>query len=250
MQTVKQEVKIMYKKTFKEKTKSFFKEKGFYLVCCACLVAIGMAAWSAASPITVNEVSSKDPGAGASSIIDTPSDTTTEDNVSNTTAVDKPESNVPKVSSLPESTPESTVSTAPEAKYFVMPVTGNIVKGFNNELLQYSETFRDMRIHSGIDVVCEKGTAVYSSGDGTVVFVGKDSMLGNIVKIDHGNNVLGVYCGLNSKMPVKEGDVVNSKTQIGIVDEIPSESVEQTHFHFEVYEDGIAVSPLKVLGME
>ena len=73
---------------------------------------------------------------------------------------------------------------------------------------------------------------------------------GNYVKIDHGNGVLGVYCGLNAKIPVKEGDKVTSKTQIGIVADIPSESVEQTHFHFEMYKDGIAVSHLKLQGME
>ena len=131
-----------------------------------------------------------------------------------------------------------------------MPVTGSIIKNFNNEMLQYSETFRDMRMHTGVDIACEKGTAVYAAGDGTVTYVDKDTMLGNTVKIDHGNGVLGVYSGLNSKISVKEGDTVTSKTQIGIVDEIPSESVEQTHFHFEMYKDGIAVSPLKLLGME
>lgn len=236
----------MYKKSFKEKTKSFFKEKGFYLVCCACLVAIGMAAWSATAPIPAKDSSSS----GSSrtvSVISTPS---TVSAVSDTAPVAKPESNVPKPPySKPESAAESTAS-APVAKYFVMPVTGNVIKDFSNEMLQYSETFRDMRLHRGVDIACEKGTAVFAAGDGTVTFTGKDAALGNTVKIDHGNGVLGVYCGLNAKIPVKEGDKVTSKTQIGIVADIPSESVEQTHFHFEIYKDGIAVSPLKLLGME
>ena len=236
----------MYKKTFKEKAKSFFKEKGFYLVCCACLIAIGMAAWSATAPIPAKDNSSKNDTESVSEVV-----SETESVVSDTAPVDKTQSNVPKEPvSLPEATDKSTVTSTPTAKYFVMPVTGNIIKNFNNELLQYSETFRDMRIHNGVDIACEKGTAVFSAGDGTVVFAEHDAMLGNTVKIDHGNGVLGVYCGLNSKFAVKEGDVVNSKSQIGIVDQIPSESVEQTHFHFETYKDGIAVSPLKLLGME
>ncbi len=239
----------MYKKTFKEKAKSFFKEKGFYLVCCACLVAIGMAAWSATAPIPAKDSSSKNDTESVSSVSEVVSEA--EPPVSNTTPVDKTQSNVPKEPvSVPETTDKAPVISTPTAKYFVMPVTGNVIKNFNNELLQYSETFRDMRIHNGVDIACEKGTAVFSSGDGTVVFAERDTMLGNTVKIDHGNGVLGVYCGLNSKLAVKEGDVVNSKTQIGIVDQIPSESVEQTHFHFEMYKDGIAVSPLKLLGME
>lgn len=239
----------MYKKTFKEKTKSFFKEKGFYLVCCACLVAIGMAAWSATTPISTKTPDSSDASEVNSNNSGTRSETVS--TTSETAPVAKPESNVPKTPySKPESTLESTVSTAPAAKYFVMPVTGSIIKNFNNEMLQYSETFRDMRMHTGVDIACEKGTAVYAAGDGIVTYVDKDTMLGHTVKIDHGNGVLGVYCGLNSKIPVKEGDTVTSKTQIGIVGEIPSESVEQTHFHFEMYKDGIAASPLKLLGME
>lgn len=242
----------MYKKTFKEKAKTFFKEKGFYLVCCACLIAIGMAAWSATAPVPVKNSGSSGTESKTSSVQSTAS--TTASAVSDTAAVNKPESNVPKTPySKPQSTTASTASAsapAPAAKYFVMPVTGNILKDFNNEMLQYSETFRDMRMHRGVDIACEKGTAVFAAGDGTVTSVGHDNMLGNMVKIDHGNGVLGVYCGLNTKIAVKEGDTVTSKTQIGIVAEIPGESVEQTHFHFEMYKDGIAVSPLKLLGME
>lgn len=235
----------MYKKSFKEKAKTFFKQKGFYLVCCACLVAIGMAAWSATAPIPAKNESS-----GSSSNQPVSSAPAAPSAVSSTAPVNKPESNVPKTPySKPQSTVEST-APAPAAKYFVMPVTGNVFKDFNNEMLQYSETFRDMRLHQGVDIACEKGTAVFAAGDGTVTYVGQDAALGHIVKIDHGNGVLGVYCGLNAKIPVKEGDKVTSKTQIGIVAEIPSESVEQTHFHFEMYKDGIAVSPLKLLGME
>lgn len=237
----------MYKKSFKEKTKSFFKEKGFYLVCCACLVAIGMAAWSATAPIPAKDGSSSGTSRTPSAISSAPDVSSA---VSNTAPVNKPESNVPKTPySKPESTVESAEST-PVAKYFVMPVTGNVIKDFNNEMLQYSETFRDMRLHLGVDIACEKGTGVFAAGDGTVTYVGQDAALGHTVKIDHGNGVLGVYCGLNAKIPVKEGDKVTSKTQIGIVADIPSESVEQTHFHFEMYKDGIAVSPLKLLGME
>ncbi|MBQ7288885.1 MAG: M23 family metallopeptidase [Clostridia bacterium] len=238
----------MYKKSFKEKTKTFFKQKGFYLVCCACLVAVGMAAWSATAPISTKD-SDSSASLTSSESSETPSSSTVSV-VSEVAPTAKPESNVPKT---PHSTVQSateSAATAPAAKYFVMPVTGSILKDFNSEMLQYSETFRDMRIHRGVDIACEKGTSVFAAGDGTVTFTGFDSMLGNVVKIDHGNGVLAVYCGLNAKLSVKEGDTVTSKTQVGIVGDIPEESVEQTHFHFEMYKDGIAVSPLKLLGME
>lgn len=236
----------MSKTDFGAKAKKFFKEKGFYLVACTCLVAVGMAAWTATAPIGTKNNESQ------------PQNVTSE-TVTNTQPVsDRPVdvtvSGEPKTSSVTSKTTSKTPVVSktqkPTAEYFVMPVTGQIIKNYSDNMLQYSETFKDMRLHRGIDIACDKGTAVFASGDGTVTYVGSDPMLGELVKIDHGNGVLCVYCGLNKNIPVGVGDTVNSKTQVGIVGTVPGESAEETHLHFEVYKDGIAASPLKLLKME
>ena len=134
-------------------------------------------------------------------------------------------------------------AASPAATYFISPVLGNIIKGYSDSELQYSMTYRDMRLHKGVDIAADVGTPVTAAGDGTVIAVYKDVFEGRVVEIDHGNKIIVRYCGLNSAPCVKEGDRVDSSTQIGTIDNIPGESVEEHHLHVEFIKDGKFVSP-------
>ena len=84
----------------------------------------------------------------------------------------------------------------------------------------------------------------------TVEDIYEDSLLGTVVKIDHQNGLVAYYCGLNSSPSVKKGQEVEPGYQLGAIAEIPCESVEQTHLHFVMEQDGTPVSPLKVMQMK
>ena len=71
-------------------------------------------------------------------------------------------------------------------------------------------------------------------------------MLGNCVKIDHGNNIIAYYCGLNNAT-VKKGDVVEVGKTIGGIGEITDESADEYHLHFAVQKDDKWVDPIKTL---
>ncbi len=223
-----------------KKTKYKFTKGGFYAVIAACIIALGFTSLSAYNSISTDK--NNDSKAE--------NNYTAEENGNNT--VEKTEI-IDNTSEQTEITPAETEISEPaavEAEFFIMPVTGEILKNFSLTELQYSETYCDLRIHPALDVAADKGTNVTASGEGTVTSVENSATHGNTVTIDHGNGITAKYCGLSEKLNVAAGDVVNSETVIGTVGDIPAESVEKPHFHFEMYKNDEAISPLVMFGME
>lgn len=237
---------------FSENKKGFFEGKGFYIVLALCLVAIGAAAWSAASAfsnIKDNEqvASKQTPSLTVKAEKDdvekqSSSNTVSEETSSNQSVIEE------SIEEHPE-TPKPEDPT-PVAKYFVLPVSGEIMKGFSADKLQYSITYNDRRLHKAIDIAAEEGAPVKASGEGKVTDLSTDSLLGVVVTIDHGNGIIGYYCGLGDAVKVKTGDTVSGGMVIGSVGQIPCESLDPTHLHLEFTKDGQYVSPLKIMGLE
>lgn len=51
-------------------------------------------------------------------------------------------------------------------RYFILPVGGKILKDYDDRNLQYSETYKDWRLHLALDIAANKGTAVFSACKG------------------------------------------------------------------------------------
>lgn len=232
----------------KTKKKSFWERQGFYVAIAVCLLAVGASSWIAVQRINGNELT----GEESSVTLSTP--TAVDQKVSDVpySQASEPESTAPvssEAASEPESsTPESVESVSEASPFFVLPVGGSIVKDFDSDNLQYSETFKDWRLHLGIDIAAEIGTPVLASADGRVTEVREDALLGTVVVIDHGDGILASYCGLNKSPSVQKGDQVEAGKQIGVVDTIPSESVEAAHLHFAIEQNGVPISPLELTG--
>src|SRR5512133_2207551 len=94
--------------------------------------------------------------------------------------------------------------------------------------------------HTGVEFVNKFGTPVYAAGDGTVIFAGPDkkpvympfpNLYGNLVVIEHQDNLYTLY-GHLSKILVQQGQKVTTKDQIG---EVGQTGVAiGPHLHFEV----------------
>lgn len=242
----------------KSKVIKFLNGKTFYVVLCICFIAVGVAAWagmqslnaadpgetdSSAAPgdtgennSTVSLPQTADPDDGQ------PTDSDRNDTAQNT---DKNNSKKPTVADDPVTDAEEAGGGV--AAFFIKPVLGEIIKNFSDTELQYSMTYGDMRLHKALDIAADEGTPVTASGEGKVTAVYTDPLMGSTVEIDHGNGITAKYCGLNPVPTVKEGDTVDSSTQLGTIDVIPCESVEQRHLHLEFYLDGNAVSPEKYM---
>ena len=223
----------------------FLNGKGFYVVLCLCFLGLGIAVWSGVegikSTIDKGDVSSSN----TTSEIKLPQSTVQKPPAqSSDTSSAKPSSSQQKPSSENNSTEE--VSTG-VAAFFVKPMLGDVMKNFSDSELQYSETYLDMRLHKGVDIEGKQGDPVCAAGDGIVKEITDDPLLGTVITIDHGNKIVAKYCGLAKNPPVKKGDTVDSSVIIGVLGDIPSESVEPHHLHLEFYKDGKAVDPLNFI---
>ncbi|HCC34845.1 MAG TPA: hypothetical protein DEQ02_04140 [Ruminococcaceae bacterium] len=246
--------KIRFKNT---KAGGFFAKRGFYIALAVCLVAIGGAAWTAMNTIG----KAPDP-------IDFPSDTFIdyESYVEDGTAeVDNPVSDIPaepesrEESSQPESKTahmpnESERYTPPEDKepvkaFYVVPVSGNVTKIFNDSELQYSATYDDWRLHEGIDIEAAKGSMVVSVAEGVVTDIFNDPLMGNTVVIEHGGGITAYYSGLDDNIRVAKGGTVDASTEVGSIGIVPCEALDEPHLHFAMKKGDDWVSPLEVMGM-
>jgi len=97
-------------------------------------------------------------------------------------------------------------------------------------------------MHEGIDFLADMGSPVVAAAGGVVIFAGFHPQYGNVVDIDHGNDLLTRYAHL-SKLLVKEGDIVQRGHRIGL-----SGSTGRStgpHLHFEVRYKGVAQNPAR-----
>lgn len=214
----------------------------FYIVLSLCLIAVGVAAWSAVSAFNdfANTTPEPEPQLPQISVPEEAPEQATD-------------SELPKVEYQKEEakTEEKPIEKAPTADYFLMPIeNGKISKNFDDKTLQYSATFGDMRLHQGVDILAESGAEVKSAGRGKVSEVYFDAALGNIVVIDHGNGIIAKYCGLGDDVLVAAGDTAEAGTPLGTISTVPSEMSDEAHLHLEMFKDGAAVSPLAIMKME
>ena len=110
----------------------------------------------------------------------------------------------------------------------------------------YSETMKDWRIHTGLDITAESEAPVLACANGQVKETYTDSMLGNVVLVEHGPYQF-YYCGVGENFLVNPGDVVTMGQQLGVVTAVPFEAAEEPHLHLEVRRDGVALDPQAVL---
>lgn len=220
----------------------------FYIIIGCCLLAIGGASWFAASNLSKLNVPKNESNTDSSSdFISQITSIITEPTESITSApAEKKVSDVPYSSNK---NTESKVDKKPETVTFTMPVQGEITKNYNESELQYSSTYGDMRVHTGIDIACENGTSVSAAGNGTVLTVEENSALGTTVSIDHGNGITTRYSAI-SGTSLKPGDKLSAGDIIGTTATVPGECADQSHLHFEVLKNGHPSDPLSTLGLK
>ena len=132
--------------------------------------------------------------------------------------------------------------------YFNSPVqydkiSMNYTDGKDN-LFVFSSTLNDWASHKGVDLVATDGTDVMSMYDGTVVDVTETFALGQIVKIDHGDNVVATYASLGD-VQVTKGQAVKKGEKIGVVSTSASnEFMDGAHLHLEVAVSGKTTDPM------
>ena len=141
------------------------------------------------------------------------------------------------------------VSSVPYEKNFSLPCEGEILKNFSDKELVYSKTFGDMRLHTGIDIACKKGTSVSACGDGKIIGIDESSQYGTVVSLELADGITAKYASLKD-LKVKLGDKVKSGDILGVTTTIPAECNDEEHLHLEVYKNGIATDPIEALNLK
>ena len=94
--------------------------------------------------------------------------------------------------------------------------------------------------------MAEEGTVIHAAAGGVVVYADVHPQYGNMVEIDHGNDLVTRYAHA-SKLLVKVGDVVLRGSKIAKVGSTGRST--GTHLHFEVRYRGVAQNPARFLRM-
>ena len=127
---------------------------------------------------------------------------------------------------------------------FIIPVEGEISRGFAKDSLIYSETLEEWITHFAIDIKADRTTVVKSAEKGTVKFIKNDPRYGLSIVIEHVNGFETVYSNLLTTEFVTEGEKVEKGQSIGTVGNSASfEIADEPHLHFEIIKDGENVDP-------
>jgi len=100
-------------------------------------------------------------------------------------------------------------------------------------------------LHEGVDFVAEPGTPILAAAAGIVLSAERHPEYGNLVEIDHGNDLVTRYAHA-SQVFVKEGEFVKRSQHIAAVGSTGRST--GPHLHFEVRIRGVAQNPARFLG--
>jgi len=127
-------------------------------------------------------------------------------------------------------------------KGFVMPVKGRISGNFGGQRIMNK---KPRSPHRGIDIAAPENTPVYASSDGTVTLSGGDYFyIGNVVVLDHGQNLSTIYAHLKNTT-VKKGDKVKQGDIIGYVGK--TGRATGPHLHWGASINNVRFQPLSLL---
>lgn len=99
-------------------------------------------------------------------------------------------------------------------------------------------------LHTGLDFPSETGTAILAAAGGIVVTQEFHPAYGNMVEVDHGNELVTRYAHA-SRVLVKKGDLVRRGQKIAEVGTTGRST--GPHLHFEVLVEGVYQDPQKFL---
>lgn len=244
----------------------------FYIALSVCMVAVGLAVWSAYS--TFGKTEESDSNQYFASLKSTATQAVAQDMTGVTEAPTVPPTAPPtqKPTESPTAPTERTkgfaiydTATLPAMEdadpdeelsamqavlkvvdSLVYPVkSGNVIKQYSEDAV-FSKTLKDYRAHTGCDFAAKEGENVYAMCDGTVKDISVSELYGVIIEVESpGFSVY--YCGLGNDIQVEKGDNLSAGDTVGTVGKIPCESADDPHVHIEVRVGKKLIDPLSVI---
>lgn len=262
-----------------EKKESYGKNPKFYIALLVCLSTVTAAGWSTYKTVknfitppqqnatAVNQRSSRPRGENKSKEVSNKSNILESDksDINNSErAVIPYEKESKSVNALHEAKKEHEMESneqsqeqvqavwaeKPEAITISYPGTSAIIKEFSDNAPVYSKTLGDWRCHEGTDFKAEKGSSVKAVTSGVVTDIYEDASYGITIVISHDSGFTAYYSGLNEDVLVKKGNRIKSGEEIGIIDTVPCEILDEPHLHLSINKDDKFIDPILVLEKE
>lgn len=228
----------------KHTKKKWLSGKGFYVALAVCLVAVcgvAVVTFIGSLPAIFGQDTSDAPETSATEKpVDTPVTNVPDDRTTASTTT----TTVPTTT-----TTKADVPTNNDPMLLLLPLTNEVVVPYSDGKPVFSETMQDWRVHTGADFKGETGQDVKAIADGTITSIDSDPLWGAIIVVDHGNDMQSRYCGA-SPSGIEEGMAVKAGQVIGVVSDIPCETVTGPHLHLEIMVKGQLVDPVKTIGRE
>ena len=98
--------------------------------------------------------------------------------------------------------------------------------------------------HEGIDFAATTGTPIVAAAGGVVIAAEYHHQFGNMIEIDHGNDIVTRYAH-SSRLHAKVGDIVKRGQRVADIG--ASGRATGSHLHFEVLVKGVQQDPHKFL---
>lgn len=125
----------------------------------------------------------------------------------------------------------------------IKPTSGILLSGYG---VRYHPILKYNRRHNGLDFRADVGDPVFTTGNGTIKFAGRQSTLGIIVIVDHGFGYETLYAHLSGiAKGIRSGTKVERGQQIAMAGD--SGLSEGPHLHYEVHYNGQPVDPIYYL---
>lgn len=116
---------------------------------------------------------------------------------------------------------------------FAMPIQGRLTSKYGPRIDPVTKKAGDF--HRGIDIAAAQGEPIKAAKAGTIFENSKNAWWGNFIVIDHGGNVMTLYCH-QSRTAATKGKKVTPSDVIGYVGK--TGKATGPHLHFEVWVGG------------
>jgi septal ring factor EnvC (AmiA/AmiB activator) len=241
-------------KKFFNKTSSFFRKEGFYVILfiCLCIVATVAAVTSRTAkpkePSVVNDTAVNDSKTTGSGLV-----------------AEEPSTDYPNAIQVKENTKTNTdtgitvpktgtaaVSKTVDTK-FTKPVEGTLARAYSEDPV-WSDSTNSWRPIFGYIIKADLGKDVVAALDGKIESVGESSKgFGTEVVIDHQNGLKTVYGNLDANVLVTKGKAVKKGEKLGKVGNTTNRSAYESygsHLYFAVKKGNDYVDPAKYVKYE
>jgi murein DD-endopeptidase MepM/ murein hydrolase activator NlpD len=110
--------------------------------------------------------------------------------------------------------------------------------------MRYHPVLKRRIMHTGVDFAASRGTPIWACKAGTITYAGRKGTNGNLVIINHKDNLISYYAHLQRFASVsKSGRTVRERQVIGYVGSTGRST--GPHLHFGVKKNGRFIDPLK-----